>query len=157
VARNLSVVSTILVAAHVTLLFFDPRALFPSNLFLLVYPLLVVSACLLGAHTESPEARPLWLLFGCGLLVAAVGELGLTYNDFGTAHTSGRPLYGGTGLGLAVSKTIVTLMGGAIGLKSMPGEGTTITFVAYFNLSPVSQAATPISSLEGLQRIPDPG
>jgi hypothetical protein len=84
-ARSLFVAATILVAAHVTLLVFDPRALFPSNLFLVAYPLLGVTACLLGAYSESTEARPLWLLFGCGLLVAAVGEIGLTYYDFG-AH-----------------------------------------------------------------------
>ena len=78
-------------AAHATLLVFDPRALFLSNLFLLIYPLLGVTACLLGAYSESTEARPLWLLFGCGLLVAAVGELGLTYYDFGThIHTQTR-------------------------------------------------------------------
>jgi signal transduction histidine kinase/CheY-like chemotaxis protein len=92
-ARSLFVAGTILVAAHVTLLVFDPRALFQSNLFLLMYPLLGVTACLLGAYSESPEARPLWLLFGCGLLVAAVGELGLTYNDFGThIHTQTQAL-----------------------------------------------------------------
>jgi hypothetical protein len=92
-ARSLFVAGTILVAGHVTLLVFDPRALFLSNLFLLMYPLLGVAACLLGAYSESPEARPLWLLFGCGLLVAAVGELGLTYNDFGThIHTQTRAL-----------------------------------------------------------------
>jgi signal transduction histidine kinase/CheY-like chemotaxis protein len=92
-ARSLFVAGTILVAAHVTLLVFDPRALFPSNLLLLLYPLLGVTACLLGAYRESPEARPLWLLFGCGLLVAAVGELGLTYYDFGAhIHTQAQAL-----------------------------------------------------------------
>jgi signal transduction histidine kinase/DNA-binding response OmpR family regulator len=92
-ARSLFVAGTILVAAHVTLLVFDPRALFLSNLFLLIYPLLGVTACLLGAYSESPEARSLWLLFGCGLLVAAVGEFGLTYSDFGThIHTQTQAL-----------------------------------------------------------------
>jgi signal transduction histidine kinase/DNA-binding response OmpR family regulator len=87
-ARSLFVAAAILVAAHVTLLVFDPRAIFQSNLFILMYPLLGVTLCLLGAYRESPETRPLWLLFGCGLLVAAVGELGLTYYDFGThIHT----------------------------------------------------------------------
>jgi signal transduction histidine kinase/DNA-binding response OmpR family regulator len=87
-ARSLFVAGTILVAAHVTLLVFDPRALFLSNLFNIMYPLLGVTVCVLGAYRESPETRPLWLLFGCGLLVAAVGELGLTYYDFGThIHT----------------------------------------------------------------------
>jgi hypothetical protein len=72
------------VAAHGTLLVFDPRALFLSNLFNIMYPLLGVTVCVLGAYGESPETRPLWLLFGCGLLVAAGGEVGLTYYDFGT-------------------------------------------------------------------------
>jgi signal transduction histidine kinase/CheY-like chemotaxis protein len=87
------VAGMILVAAHVTLLVFDPRALFPSNLILLMYPLLGVTVCLLGAYRESPETRPLWLLFGCGLMIAAVGELGLTYYDFGThIHTQTQAL-----------------------------------------------------------------
>jgi hypothetical protein len=93
VARGLFVAGMILVAAHVTLLVFDPRALFPSNLILLMYPLLGVTVCLLGAYRESPETRPLWLLFGCGLMIAAVGELGLTYYDFGThIHTQTQAL-----------------------------------------------------------------
>ena len=92
-ARSLFAAGTILVAAHVTLLVFDPRALFLSNLLLLTYPLLGVTACLLGAYGESTEVRPLWLLFACGLLVAAVGELGLTYYDFGThTHTQSQAL-----------------------------------------------------------------
>jgi signal transduction histidine kinase/CheY-like chemotaxis protein len=92
-ARSLFVAGAILVAAHVTLLVFDPRALFPSNVFNIMYPLLGVAVCMLGAYRESPETRPLWLLFGCGLLVAAVGELGLTYYDFGThIHTQTQAL-----------------------------------------------------------------
>jgi signal transduction histidine kinase len=88
VARSLFVAATILVAAHATLLVLDPRAIFQSNLFILMYPLLGVTVCLLGANTQSPETRPSWLLFGCGLLIAAVGQLGLTYYDFGTQiHT----------------------------------------------------------------------
>ena len=87
-ARSLFVAATILMAAHVTLLVLDPRAIFQSNLFILMYPLLGVTVCLLGANTQSPETRPSWLLFGCGLLIAAVGQLGLTYYDFGTQiHT----------------------------------------------------------------------
>jgi hypothetical protein len=82
-----------------------------------------------------------------GIGIALEEQEGL-FQEFQQAHTSGRRLYGGTGLGLAVSKSIVTLMGGTIGLKSMPGEGTTITFLAYFNLSPVSQTAPPIPRLD---------
>jgi signal transduction histidine kinase/ActR/RegA family two-component response regulator len=92
-ARSLFLTGTVLVVAHEALLVFDPHALFLSNLLLFIYPLLGVTACLLGAYSESPEARPLWLLFGCGLLIAAVGELGLTYYDFGThVHTQTQAL-----------------------------------------------------------------
>jgi CheY-like chemotaxis protein len=80
----------------------------------------------------------------------ALDEQGGLFQEFQQAHTSGRRLYGGTGLGLAVSKNIVALMGGTIGLKSMPGEGTTITFFAYFQLSP-SPPALPIPSERDLQ------
>jgi hypothetical protein len=87
------VAATILVAGHVTLLILDPRALFASNLILVMYPLLGVTVCLFGAYRESPDTKPLWFLFGCGLLVAAVGELGLTYYDFGThIHTETKAL-----------------------------------------------------------------
>jgi signal transduction histidine kinase/CheY-like chemotaxis protein len=92
-ARSLFVAGTILVAAHVTLLVFDPRALFPSNLILFIFVLLDVTVCLLGAYSESPETRLLWLLFGSGLLVAAVGQLTFTYYGFAThIHTQTQAL-----------------------------------------------------------------
>jgi two-component system, sensor histidine kinase and response regulator len=42
-------------------------------------------------------------------------------------------------------------MGGTIGLKSIPGEGTTVTFHVYFDLSLESQPAPPIPREEDLQ------
>jgi two-component system, sensor histidine kinase and response regulator len=81
----------------------------------------------------------------------ALDQQGGLFQEFHQAHTSGDRLYGGTGLGLAVSKSIVALMGGEIGLKSMPGAGTTITFHVYFDVPPGSQSAPPIPSEEDLQ------
>jgi two-component system sensor histidine kinase/response regulator len=83
----------------------------------------------------------------------ALDQQGALFQQFQQAHTSGNRLYGGTGLGLAVSRSIVTLMGGAIGLKSAPGEGTTITFDAHFDVSPGSAAALPVPSEEDLHGI----
>ena len=88
-----------------------------------------------------------------GIGIALDQQEGL-FQEFQQAQTSGNRLYGGTGLGLAVSRSIVTLMGGAIGLKSVPGEGTTITFDAYFDVSPGSQPAPPIPNEEDLQGMP---
>jgi hypothetical protein len=83
-ARSLFVAGAILVVAHATLLVIDPRAALASNLFILIPLLLAATACLLGAYHESPETRPLWLLSGCGLLLASVGQLVFTYNYFAT-------------------------------------------------------------------------
>ena len=88
-----------------------------------------------------------------GVGIALDQQQGL-FQEFQQAQPSGNRLYGGTGLGLAVSKSIVTLMGGAIGLKSMPGEGTTVTFDAYFDLSPGSQPAPAIPNEEDLEGLP---
>jgi hypothetical protein len=49
--------------------------------------------CVLGAYSESRETRPLWLLFGSGLLVGAVGQLGVAYYDLAThIHTQTQAL-----------------------------------------------------------------
>ena len=44
--------------------------------------------------------------------------------------------YGGTGLGLAVSAQLVRLMGGRIGVKSVPGQGSAFGFTAVFGRPP---------------------
>jgi signal transduction histidine kinase/CheY-like chemotaxis protein len=83
-ARSLFVAGTILVVGHVTLLIFDPRATLLSNLFILLFLLMGVAVCLLGSLSEPPETKQLWLLFGCGLLLAVVAQTGFTYHYFAT-------------------------------------------------------------------------
>ena len=65
-SRTLLETGAILVAAHLTLLAFHPDATLISNLLVSILLLLATTLCVVGAHSEGRETRPLWLLLGAG-------------------------------------------------------------------------------------------
>lgn len=58
------------------------------------------------------------------------------FDSFSQADSSNTRTHGGTGLGLALSKQLVELMGGSITVDSKPGQGSTFTFTVRLTKRP---------------------
>jgi CheY-like chemotaxis protein len=77
------------------------------------------------------------------------------FEAFTQAETSTTRKYGGTGLGLTISKRLVEMMDGEIWVESEPGEGSIFSFTACFGLgSPKKQPhLTQIPELRGMKTL----
>ncbi|HEV8309219.1 MAG TPA: response regulator [Methylomirabilota bacterium] len=97
---------------------------------------LLSNACKFTDHgtvtlTVSRQTEPAgeWLTFsvrdtGIGLTAEQLGRL---FQEFSQADASTTRKYGGTGLGLALSRRLCRLMGGDLTVESVPGAGSTFT------------------------------
>ncbi|RYY71634.1 MAG: response regulator, partial [Comamonadaceae bacterium] len=87
---------------------------------------------------------------GIGIAPAQLARL---FQPFSQADASTTRRYGGTGLGLVISKQIVELLGGEIGVESEPGRGSVFWFTVPFGQAQDSAAAgrSDVADLAGVR------
>ncbi len=107
-----------------------------------------------GADVRASREAPVTLRFrvedtGIGVPPDRLDRL---FRPFSQADASTARRYGGTGLGLAIAKRLCELLGGAIEVESVPGQGTTFAFTVQVRRaeSGDSRPARPASTLPTL-------
>lgn len=80
---------------------------------------------------------------GIGIAQDKIEEL---FRPFVQADNSHARQYGGTGLGLVITKKLVELMGGTIGLVSKIGEGSTFSAQLFIEAKPLAKKELKIAS-----------
>ncbi len=77
------------------------------------------------------------------------GRQGRIFKAYDQGDPSVARRYGGTGLGLAVCAQLVKLMGGRIGVRSRPGQGSSFGFTAVFGRQPAEPPPAAPAELAG--------
>jgi CheY-like chemotaxis protein len=106
-------------------------------------------------HIEAQAANDLTLHFAVsdtGIGIPPEKQI-LIFQPFAQADNSTARKYGGTGLGLTISKRLVDLMGGNMWVESEVGKGTTFNFTIRLKPSEKPIETGTIEPLEALQGV----
>ncbi|MBF0621835.1 MAG: response regulator [Magnetococcales bacterium] len=90
---------------------------------------------------------------GIGMTEDQISRL---FQSFEQADGSTTRRYGGTGLGLTISKRLIEMMGGSIHVESRPGHGSVFVFTVTFDRKPEEERGddmTPPSDLQQLRAL----
>jgi two-component system, sensor histidine kinase and response regulator len=107
----------------------------------------VLRVSLAGEHVEAAVVRFEVRDTGIGMTPEQRERL---FQAFTQADVSTTRRYGGTGLGLVISKQLVEMMGGEIGVESEPGKGSIFSFTARLQRQP-GKAQTTITPHEDFE------
>jgi signal transduction histidine kinase/DNA-binding response OmpR family regulator len=113
----------------------------------------VVVGVTMAPPADRAERELVFTISDTGIGIPA-DKQALVFEAFAQEDGSVSRKYGGTGLGLPISASLVSMMGGTISLKSERGRGTSFTFTIRATVSPEeSQSVTIPAASRGLRAL----
>jgi two-component system, sensor histidine kinase and response regulator len=107
-------------------------------------------AALEGARDEGEHLRVEVSDTGIGLDAEVRKRL---FQPFSQGDPTTTREYGGSGLGLSIAKHLVELMGGEIGVQSVPGEGSTFWFSIPCRIGTAVEPGRPVRDMTGARML----